>query len=69
MPDEKITERGAAGCLVLVLASVFMIVASIAVGVIFGAGFGFAAYACFLAFACLLAYRAFRKLDGADDGR
>lgn len=61
MNDDKITERGVYGCLAVVLFSVLSIVASIAVGVFFGAGFGLLAYALFIAFATVCVLRAFKK--------
>ncbi len=61
MNDDKITERGVYGCLAVVLFSVLSIVASIAVGVFFGAGFGLLAYALFIVFATVCVLRAFKK--------
>lgn len=61
MNDDKITERGVYGCLAVVLFSVLSIVASIAVGVFFGAGFGLLTYALFIVFATVCVLRAFKK--------
>ena len=40
------TEKGAYGCLAIILFAVLAFVVSIAVGVFFGVGFGFLAYVC-----------------------
>lgn len=61
MGESKITERGVYGCLAVVLFSVLSIVASVAVGVFFGAGFGLLAYALFIVFATVCVLRAFKK--------
>lgn len=61
MDENKITERGVYGCLAVVLFSVLSIVASVAVGVFFGAGFGLLAYALFIVFATVCVLRAFKK--------
>lgn len=61
MDESKITERGVYGCLVVVLFSVLSIVASVAVGVFFGVGFGLLAYALFIVFATVCVLRAFKK--------
>lgn len=61
MDESKITEREVYGCLAVVLFSVLSIVASIAVGVFFGAGFGLLAYALFIVFATGCVLRAFKK--------
>lgn len=47
------TEKGAYGCLAIILFAVLAFVVSIAVGVFFGVGFGFLAYAVFVAFTAL----------------
>lgn len=57
----NMTDKGALGCLVLVLSAVLSIVASIAVGVFFGAGFGLLAYALLVAYALVCAFRAFER--------
>lgn len=62
MDESKITERGVYGCLAVVLFSVLSIVASIAVGVFFGAGFGLIAFAVFVVFALTCVMRAFMKV-------
>ena len=61
MDESKITERGFYGCLAVVLFSVLSIVASVAVGVFFGTGFGLLAYALFIVFATVCVLRAFKK--------
>lgn len=61
MDDDKITERGVYGCLAVVLFSVMSIVASVAVGVFFGVGFGLLSYALFIVFATVCVLRAFKK--------
>lgn len=61
MDESKITEREVYGCLAVVLFFVLSIVASIAVGVFFGAGFGLLAYALFIVFAMSCVLRAFKK--------
>lgn len=58
------TEKGAYGCLAIVLFSVFSLIVSIAVGVFFGVGFGLLAYALFVIFAIVCVLRAFGKADG-----
>lgn len=55
------TEKGAIGCLAIVLFGVLSIVASIAVGVFFGVGFGFLTYALFILFLMVCVIRAFKK--------
>ena len=62
MDESKITERGVYGCLAVVLFSVLSIVASIAVGVFFGAGFGLIALAVFVVFSLICVMRAFMKV-------
>lgn len=62
MDESKITERGVFGCLAVVMFSVLSIVASIAVGVFFGAGFGLIAFAVFVVFALTCVMRAFMKV-------
>lgn len=62
MDESKITERGVYGCLAVVMFSVLSIVASIAVGVFFGAGFGLIAFAVFVVFALTCVMRAFMKV-------
>lgn len=62
MDESKITERGVYGCLAVVLFSVLSIVASVAVGVFFGAGFGLIAFAVFVVFALTCVMRAFMKV-------
>ena len=61
MDESKITARGVYGCLAVVLFSVLSIVASVAVGVFFGVGFGLLAYALFIVFATVCVLRAFKK--------
>lgn len=61
MDESKITGRGVYGCLAVVLFSVLSIVASVAVGVFFGVGFGLLAYAFFIVFATVCVLRAFKK--------
>lgn len=61
MDESKITERGVYCCLAVVLFSVLSIVASVAVGVFFGVGFGLLAYALFIVFATVCVLRAFKK--------
>lgn len=58
---ENMTEKGAIGCLAIVLFGVLSIVASIAVGVFFGVGFGFLTYALFILFLMVCVIRAFKK--------
>lgn len=55
------TEKGAYGCLAIILFAVLAFVVSIAVGVFFGVGFGFLAYAVFVAFTIVCVMRAFSK--------
>lgn len=61
---DNMTEKGAYGCLAIALFAVFMLIASIAVGVFFGVGFGLLTYALFLLFAIVCVIRAFEKADG-----
>lgn len=61
MDEKKITERGVYGCLAVVLFSILSLVASITVGVFFGAGFGLLVYALFIVFAIVCVLRAFKK--------
>lgn len=61
---DNMTEKGAYGCLAIVLFAVFMLIASITVGVFFGVGFGLLTYALFLLFAIVCVIRAFGKADG-----
>lgn len=61
MDENKITERGVYGCLAVVLFSILSLVASITVGVFFGAGFGLLVYALFIVFAIVCVLRAFKK--------
>lgn len=61
MYENKITERGVYGCLAVVLFSILSLVASITVGVFFGAGFGLLVYALFIVFAIVCVLRAFKK--------
>lgn len=61
MDENKITERGVYGCLAIMLFCVLSLVASIAVGVFFGAGFGLLTYALFIVFAIVCVLRAFKK--------
>lgn len=61
--EEKDLERSVYGCASVALFAVLSVVASIAVGVFFGAGFGLLAYSLFILFAIACVLRAFRK-DG-----
>lgn len=54
-------EKSALGCLVLLLVGLFSIVASVAVGIFFGVGFGFLAYALFVLAAAACAALAFKQ--------
>lgn len=58
---ENMNEKGAIGCIAIALFGVLSIVASIAVGVFFGVGFGFLAYALFILFSIVCVLRAFNK--------
>lgn len=62
MDENKITERGAIGCLAICLFCVLSLVLSVAVGVFFGAGFGLIAFAVFVVFALTCVMRAFMKV-------
>lgn len=62
MDENKITERGVYGCLAITLFCVLSLVASIAVGVFFGAGFGLIALAVFVVFSLICVMRAFMKV-------
>ena len=62
MDENKITERGVYGCLAITLFCVLSFVASIAVGVFFGAGFGLIAFAVFVVFSITCVMRAFMKV-------
>lgn len=55
------TEKGAIGCLVLVLFSVLALVVAIAVGVFFGAWFGLLTYAGFVVFALIVSIITFKQ--------
>ena len=59
--EDREIEQGAYGCVVIALFAVLSIVASIAVGVFFGAGFGLITYALFIVFSIMCAFRAFKK--------
>lgn len=59
--EDKDMEQGVFGCAVIALFAVLSIVVSIAIGVLFGAGFGLIAYALFIVFSIACALRAFKK--------
>ena len=58
---DNTTYKGFLGCFAIALFGVISIVASVAVGVFFGAGFGLLAYALFIVFAMVCVLRAFKK--------
>lgn len=58
---DNMTEKGAYGCVAIVLFFMLSLIASIAVGVFFGVGFGLLTYALFLLFAIVCVIRAFEK--------
>ena len=59
---DNMTDRVAIGCFAIALFSILSIVVSIAVGVFFGAGFGFIALAVFVMNALICVMRAFMKV-------
>lgn len=61
LKEDREIEQGAFGCAAIVLFAVLSLVASIAVGVFFGAGFGLLTYALFIVFAIVCVLRAFKK--------